>query len=171
MQFLSALFMILFISFDGFIWGWLIGFRRLYFPLGHFLLLTIGTGLILWAFYQVGSALEDVIPFHLFNKISGIFLLILSLYHLIDGKGLFKRAIALKLFIIINVDNVGFGLSAGFESLGRYFPLIAGAQFGLFFLLGLFISYRMSLYKFQQMGELLPFCILFSMGLFKLLFG
>ncbi|SES36984.1 hypothetical protein SAMN05518684_11999 [Salipaludibacillus aurantiacus] len=171
MAFFSTLFMIFFISFDGFIWGWLIGYRKQYFPLIHFLLLTVGTALILWAFYQIGLALEDVIPFHLFNKISGVFLLILSVFHLIDGEGLFKRAVALKIFLIINVDNIGFGLLAGFDAIGTYFPVFAGIQFALFFLFGLFLAHHSRVFKYQQYGNLLPFFVLFSMGFFKLFFG
>ncbi|WP_280771366.1 hypothetical protein [Salipaludibacillus daqingensis] len=171
MAFISMVFMVFFISFDGFIWGWLIGYRRQYFPLAHFLLLTIGTGVVLWGFYQVGQVLDAFIPFYLFNKLSGVFLLILSVFHLIDGEGVFKRAIALKLFIIINVDNIGFGLWAGFESVGRFFPLFAAVQFAIFFIFGLYLAHRSSLYKWQQYGQLLPFTILFTMGLFKLIFG
>lgn len=171
MAIISTLFMIFFIIFDGFIWGWLIGYRRQYFPLVQFLLLSIGTGLVLWIFYQLGLALDDIIPFYLFNKLSGVFLLILSVFHLIDGEGVFKRAIALKLFIVINIDNVGFGLWAGFEAVGRFFPLIAAVLFACFFLFGLYLAHRSSWYKMQQYGQLLPFSILFTMGLFKLIFG
>ncbi|MCR6109349.1 hypothetical protein HXA35_03185 [Bacillus sp. A301a_S52] len=168
MAILSSVFLVFFIALDGFIWGWLIGYRRHYFPLAHFLLLSIGTGVVLWIFYHVGQALDEVIPFYVFNKISGVFLLILSVYHLIDTKGIFKKAVALKLFIIINIDNIGIGLLAGFDTAGRYFPFIAGGIFALFFLLGLYVAYSTSMYKFQQYGTLLPFCILFSMGFFKL---
>jgi len=163
--------MTFFIIFDGFIWGWLIGYRRQYFPLVHFLLLSIGTGLVLWAFYQIGLGLEEVIPLYLFNKLSGVFLLILSVFHLINGEGLFKKAIALKIFIVINVDNIGFGLWAGFEAAGRYFPLIAGGMFAGFFLFGLYVAHRTSWNKMQKYGEILPFVILFTMGFFKLVFG
>ncbi|WP_416148484.1 hypothetical protein ACM26V_19855 [Salipaludibacillus sp. HK11] len=171
MAILSTVFMIFFISFDGFIWGWLIGYRRQYFPLTHFLLLSIGTGVVLWAFYQIGVTLDDVIPFHLFNKLSGIFLLILSVFHLVDGEGIFKRAIALKMFLIINVDNIGFGLSAGFEAVGRFFPMIAAILFAGFFLFGLYLAHRSTWHNFQKYGQLLPFVILFSMGFFKLVLG
>lgn len=171
MAVVSALFMIFFISLDGLIWGWLIGYRRYYFPMIHFLLLSIGTGLILWLFYQIGVMLDDVIPFHIFNKLSGVFLLILSVYHLIDGEGVFKRAVALKLFLIINIDNIGISLLAGFDAIGRFFPVIAGIQFAAFFLIGLFLAYNTSSYALQQYRHILPSLILFSMGFFKLVFG
>lgn len=169
MAFLSGLLMVLFISFDGFIWGILIGYRRQYFPFFHFILLTVGTAFILWFFYHLGIIIEDFIPFELFNKVSGAFLLILSVYHLIDGEGLFKRALLLKVFIIVNIDNIGFGLSAGYSNLNEYFPIYAGVLFGVFFLIGLYLSYRLTVYKLQQLGDILPFLVLFSMGLFKLL--
>ncbi|MGJ9382785.1 hypothetical protein [Salipaludibacillus sp. CF4.18] len=169
MAFLSALLMILFVSFDGLIWGVLIGYKRHYFPFFHFILLTAGTALILWAFYHMGIIIEDFIPFELFNKISGAILLILSIYHLIDGEGVFKRALLLKVFIIVNIDNIGFGLSAGYSNLNEYVPIFAGVLFGVLFLVGLYVSYRLPVYKLQQLGELLPFLVLFSMGLFKLL--
>lgn len=171
MAFLSGLFMILFISFDGLLWGILIGYRRLYFPFFHFLLVTIGTGFVLLVFYYLGILIEDLIPFQFFNKLSGAFLLILSFYQLVDGEGIFKKAIALKVFIIVNIDNIGFGLSAGYAAISEFFILGATFLFGAFFLTGLILSYRISVFKLQQLGSVLPFLILFSMGVFKLFVG
>lgn len=168
MAILSSAVLIFFISLDGLIWGWLIGYRRFYFPLWQFIALSAGTGGLLWLFYEIGLSLEKVIPFHLFNKVSGVFLLILSVYHLIDGDNVFRRAVALKLFIIINIDNIGIGLLAGYDALGRYFPMIAASQFAVFFLMGLVLAYRSPSYVFQQYRRILPTIILFSMGFFKL---
>ncbi|QKS70131.1 hypothetical protein FLK61_25510 [Paenalkalicoccus suaedae] len=156
--------LLIFLALDGVIWGLVIGTKRLYVPLYQVVLLALGTCIMLFFSLWIGELIGGVVPSVVFQKLAGALLLIMSVYQLLREEALAK-SLTFKVFILMNIDNVGYGLAIG--NFAGFLSIAGGVLVGSAFILGLAMSYQNP--KLQHYKEILPFIVLFSLGMIKLL--
>ncbi|PYZ98931.1 hypothetical protein CR205_10280 [Alteribacter lacisalsi] len=168
---LTTLLFCMLIGFDGLLWGAIIGYKRVYFPFGQLLLLSAGVGLIFFSTYLVGSAVGVEISTSLLNRLSGMVFLAVGLLQLThSGQFLFARLVR-NLFIIVNIDNIGYGVLSGVQEVHPLTSLFVAAAFFMLFVIGMITGSSERFRFLTRNNKVLPSLVLIVIGTYKLLFS
>ncbi|TMW70312.1 hypothetical protein [Alteribacter natronophilus] len=168
---LTTLLFCMLIGFDGLLWGAIIGYKRVYFSLGQLLFLSAGVGVIFFFTYLFGSLVGVEISTSLLNRLSGMVFLAVGLLQLThSGRFLFARLVR-NLFIIVNIDNIGYGVVSGVQEVHPVTGVFVAAAFFVLFVFGM-VAGSSARFKFlARNNKVLPSLILIVIGTYKLLFS
>ncbi|WP_096440110.1 hypothetical protein [Alteribacter populi] len=168
---LTTLMFCLLIGFDGLLWGAIIGYKRIYFPIGQLLLFSIGIGFVFFFTYLIGSVIGFEGSSTFLNQVSGLVFLGIGLFQLTHQSGFFFGRLVRNLFIIVNIDNIGYGVISAVQEVHPITSLFVTLSFFVLFITGIIIGSSARLPYITNNNKVFPSLVLIIIGMYKLFFA
>ncbi|MBM7097450.1 hypothetical protein JSY36_17080 [Bacillus sp. H-16] len=168
---LTTLVFCLLIGFDGLLWGAIIGYKRIYFPVGQLLFLSAGVGFVFFFTYMFGSIIGFEGSTRFLNQASGLVFLAIGFFQLTHSGGFMFGRLVRNLFIIVNIDNIGYGVISGVQEVHPLTSVFVACSFFALFVTGIIIGNSARFPYLTKNKKVLPSLVLITIGIYKLFFG
>ncbi|WP_026688974.1 hypothetical protein [Alteribacter aurantiacus] len=168
---LATLMICLLIGFDGLLWGAILGYKRIYFPIGQLIFLSIGVGFVFFFTYLIGASIGFEGSTRFLNQASGLVFLGIGLFQLTHSGGFMFGRLVRNLFIVVNIDNIGYGVISGVQDIHPLTSILVAVSFFALFITGIIIGHSARFQFLTKNKKVLPPLVLISIGIYKLFLG
>lgn len=166
-------FMLLFsvlISIDGFIIGLLFSLKRIRVSLNVVVAIGLFSSFVIFFSMGIGQLVGEIIPSQIISITAGLIMIGIGIYNLFNDFPLYQPSFFIIIALIINIDNLGYGLQAGLSNLPFSFALLVGFFVCLSLISGLIAGHDTKNTLILRYIEVLPAFLFISLGVSKLFF-
>lgn len=165
-----SLLLLLLISFDGFVLGFLFGVKKIKIPLSIIILISTFTGFVVFFAMGIGRLLGDVVSADSLSYFAGFLMIALGIYNLFNELPLYKRSFFVMIALLMNVDSFGYGLQVGLANQPFWLAPLSGFFVGSTLVSGVIYGHITKNKLLIQSIESLPGLLFIFLGVSKILF-
>ncbi len=159
----------LLISIDAFVIGFLLSLKRIRISLATIIAIGLFSSFVIFISMGFGHLIGEIIPSQVVSTIAGILMIGIGIYNLFHEFPLYQRSFFVVVALLINIDNIGYGVQAGLSNQPLWLAPFAGFFVCFALIIGITVGFATKNKLMLRYIEIFPALLFISLGLSKLL--